>query len=68
MSDLDGNTKYRVTVGLEEVETVNGIEQTPETLSSIDAKDMEYDNFEDAKAAQVKLSGHKMEEIPDYED
>lgn len=68
MSDLDGKTKYRVTVGLEEVEVVNGIEQTPESVSSIDVKDMEYDNYDDAKAAQVKLSGHKMEDIPDYED
>ena len=68
MSDLDGVTQYRLTVDIEEFDVVNGIEKPPETVSSVEVKDAVFANFNDAKAAQVKLSGNKMEEIPDYED
>ena len=35
MSDLDAVTMYRVVVAIEEYDIVNGIEKTPETISTI---------------------------------
>ena len=73
MSELDGRTMYRIVITIEEFEIVNGTQQTPETVSSIPAQYadiglLEFNSFDKAKSAQIKLSGIKMEEIPEHED
>lgn len=68
MSDLNGETRYRLTVVIEEFDVVDGAEKPPEAVSSVEVKDAVFTHFNDVKAAQVKLSGQTMEEIPDYEE
>ena len=58
----DGRTVYRLTVGIEAIDVVNGTEQEPETISTVGVEG-EHDNFEDAKAAVMRLSGKDMEVI-----
>lgn len=64
MSELaDARTVYRLTVGIESVEIIDGKPQPPEELSSIAIEGKEYTQFDEAKAAQVKLSGIEPEVI-----
>lgn len=64
MSDKleNGRTVYRLTVGIDSVDVVNGTEQKPETISTVGIEG-EFDNFEDAKKAMMRLSGKQMEII-----
>lgn len=61
MSDIELKTTYRVFVGVETIDWVDGRPGKPEEVGTIEVKDAEYDRYDDAKAAQIKLSGQTME-------
>ena len=68
MSEADGKTTYRLTVGIEEIEWMDGRPGKAEELSTIEVKDSECSTFAEIKAAQVKLSGQTMEIIDGPEE
>ncbi len=63
MSDAECKTTYRLVVGIEEIESVDGRANKPEEVSTIEVKDSECSSFDAIKAAQIELSGQTMEVI-----
>lgn len=63
MSDSELKTTYRLFVGVETIDWVDGRPGKPEEVGTVEVKDGEYDRYDKAKAAQIKLSGQTMEII-----
>lgn len=61
MSEAEGKTTYRLTVGIEQTEYIDGRPSRPEELSTMEVMDSECSTFKEIKAAQVRLSGQTME-------
>lgn len=61
MSDAELKTTYRLFVGVETIDWVDGRPGKPVEVGTIEVKGGEYDQYDKAKAAQIELSGQTME-------